>query len=113
MTAGRNLCWRLTSTLAAASIGFAGSADADLSAQRAAELGQLLRHDCGSCHGLTLKGGLGPPLTPGYLTTKSTAILQAVIRDGIPGTAMPPWRELLSDADIAYLVTLLRRGDEK
>ena len=31
-------------------------------AARRAELVTLVRQDCGSCHGLTLKGGLGPAL---------------------------------------------------
>ncbi|HAF55336.1 MAG TPA: cytochrome C55X NirC, partial [Thauera sp.] len=31
--------------------------------QRARELIHIVRQDCGSCHGLTLKGGLGPALT--------------------------------------------------
>ena len=32
-----------------------------------AKLGNLVRQDCGSCHGLTLKGGLGKPLTADHL----------------------------------------------
>ena len=31
-----------------------------ISAQRSEELRNLLIQDCGSCHGITLKGGLGP-----------------------------------------------------
>ena len=33
-------------------------------AERARELIHIVRQDCGSCHGLTLAGGLGPALTP-------------------------------------------------
>ncbi|WP_408065686.1 c-type cytochrome [endosymbiont of unidentified scaly snail isolate Monju] len=32
------------------------------------------------------------------------------IRNGRPGTAMPPWGPILSDADIAWLVDRLLRG---
>ncbi len=88
----------------------ASSAQADVSVARATELGELLQHDCGSCHGLRLTGGLGPPLTPRALASRSSAALTAVIRDGVPGTAMPPWRALLSDSDIDHLVSVLRRG---
>ncbi len=35
----------------------------EISTQRQQELLHLLKHDCGSCHGMTLKGGLGPDLT--------------------------------------------------
>ena len=33
-----------------------------LSNTRQAELSHMVKQDCGSCHGMTLKGGLGPAL---------------------------------------------------
>lgn len=77
---------------------------------RQLELRTLLTQDCGSCHGLTLKGGLGPPLRPGDLTGKPPAYLAAVILDGRPGTAMPPWRTLLSVAEAQWLADYLSTG---
>jgi cytochrome c55X len=74
---------------------------------RQAELEHILRHDCGSCHGMTLKGGLGPALTPDALQNKPRAYIQQSIRYGHPGTPMPPWEGLLSLEDIDYLVDLL------
>lgn len=81
---------------------------AELDENRRAELDHLLRHDCGSCHGLRLEGGLGPALTPERMRKRSAEYLRAAIREGIPGTAMPPWEALLSDADIAYLAAALQ-----
>ncbi len=77
---------------------------------RQSDLFNLLRHDCGSCHGLTMKGGLGPSLEPQSLEGKADEVLVAVILDGIPGTPMPPWRSELSTAEAAWLVEQLRRG---
>ena len=77
------------------------------SAARQAELEHLLTQDCGACHGLYLTGGLGPPLTPQALAGKSRASLIATISEGRPGTAMPAWKALLSEPDIAWLVDLL------
>jgi cytochrome c55X len=57
---------------------------------RQAELMTLLRHDCGSCHGLTMKGGLGPPLLPDTLAGKDEQVLAGIILDGVPGKPMPP-----------------------
>ncbi len=74
---------------------------------RQAELEYMLRHDCGSCHGMTLKGGLGPALTPDALHNKSRAYIHQSIRFGHPGTPMPAWEGLLSLEDIDYLVELL------
>ena len=89
----------------------AGSALADpLSPERQAALRNLLVQDCGSCHGLTLRGGLGPALLPADLAGKPPAYLQATILYGRPGTPMPPWRPFLSDADSTWLVETLQRG---
>ena len=38
------------------------TAPAPVSRERAVALRHFLTQDCGSCHGLTLGGGLGPPL---------------------------------------------------
>jgi cytochrome c55X len=70
----------------------------------------LLKHDCGSCHGLTMKGGLGPPLLPGTLVGKDDTLLIEAILDGRPGTPMPPWRSQLSVDEAAWLVQALRAG---
>lgn len=89
----------------------AGSALAeDLSPERKAALHNLLVQDCGSCHGLTMRGGLGPALLPADLADKPVSYLQATILYGRPGTPMPPWRPFLSDADSAWLVETLQRG---
>ena len=89
----------------------AGSALADpVSPERQAALRNLLLQDCGSCHGLTLRGGLGPALLPADLAGKPAAYIQATILDGRPGTPMPPWRPFLSDADSAWLAETLKRG---
>lgn len=79
---------------------------------RQAQLKYLLQQDCGSCHGMTLKGGLGPALLPDILKDKPDALLVATILDGRPGTAMPPWRSELTEAEAEWLVELLREGVE-
>ena len=78
---------------------------------RQRELVQLLRQDCGSCHGMRLTGGLGPPLTADALRDKPAASLTATIIGGRPGTAMPPWRPFMSEAEAAWLVARLQGGE--
>ena len=73
-------------------------------------LSNLLLQDCGSCHGMTMKGGLGPPLLPQSLQDRNDDVLIEAILDGRPGTPMPPWRSELSPEDAAWLVALLRSG---
>ena len=66
--------------------------------------------DCGSCHGLRLRGGLGPALLPQQLQGKSADYLSLVILEGRPGTAMPGWRPLLSPAEASWMAQLLLDG---
>ncbi len=87
--------------------------NADLSVDRQHYLDNLLKQDCGSCHGLTLRGGLGSSLLPEDLAARSDAALFQTIKYGLPGLAMPPWEALLSDSDIQWLVERLRKGEKQ
>lgn len=73
-------------------------------------LERLVRQDCGSCHGLTLKGGLGPDIRAQTLVHQDRDSLTALILDGIPGTAMPPWRPLLSEEEARWIARYLLNG---
>jgi len=79
---------------------------------RQKELLNLLKHDCGACHGLTLKGGLGPALLPENLAGKPDEFLVKTILEGRKGTAMPPWQQFISRDEAFWLVGLLRKGSE-
>ena len=74
------------------------------------ELVRLVRHDCGSCHGMSLAGGLGPALNPEALAGRPRAYLQALILGGRAGTAMPPWRGLLTAAEADWIAAQLLEG---
>jgi len=87
------------------------SAFAEPTADRQQELRHLLKHDCGSCHGMTLKGGLGPALLPENLTNKPDEVLKQTIIHGRPPTPMPPWLGILTEEEIEWLVMQLRKGD--
>ena len=75
--------------------------------QRQQELRNMLKHDCGSCHGLTLKGGLGPSLLAGALINKTDDFLVQTIREGRKGTAMPPWKPFMTEQETFWLVQKL------
>jgi len=81
-----------------------------LTLQRQLELINIVKQDCGSCHGLTLKGGLGPPLTRSALTDKPPQLLYNTILLGREHTAMPPWDGLLTRQEIAWIVKRLKSG---
>jgi cytochrome c55X len=82
-------------------------ASAEVSAPRAKALEHMVIQDCGSCHGLTLKGGLGRPLTADALEGTAPETLATIILDGVPGTAMPPWRPLLTEEEADWIADYL------
>jgi len=83
-----------------------------------AENGGVLAHGaeifaakCVSCHQADGRGLIGPNLTDLYQIHGSTRMdIFTTIKNGVPGTAMPPWGEQLSAADVvdvaAYVITL-------
>jgi cytochrome c55X len=91
-------------------LGWTLPAAAEPSAARQAELRHLLLQDCGSCHGLTLKGGLGPALLPGTLKDKDAESLAQIVLHGVPGTPMPPWAPELSEREARWLAGVLKEG---
>lgn len=97
--------WLLLGMLAA------GHVYAGITPQRKAELMNLLTQDCGSCHGLTLKGGLGPALTKKALAGKTPESLREVVLHGRPGTPMPPWNPFMSREEADWLVQKLLKGE--
>lgn len=93
--------------------GLVSGAAGDISPERARQLNHLVRQDCGSCHGMTLKGGLGTPLNAERFADADIEGLSLIILDGVPGTAMPPWRALLTVDEARWIATALKAGDIK
>ncbi|MGE5505527.1 MAG: c-type cytochrome [Actinomycetota bacterium] len=90
----------------------AAPALADPAPARQVELRELVAEDCGSCHGMTRKGGLGSPLLPETLGAMSQEAVVETILEGRPGTPMPPWKTMLSRDDALWIARNLM-GDVK
>lgn len=104
-------CWPFNLALVfalAPTLAGAGAEEPD--ARRQTEILHLLKHDCGSCHGMTLKGGLGPPLRPAEIGDLSDDGLIETILNGRPGTPMAPWRISLNENEARWLVERLKEG---
>lgn len=78
--------------------------------ERQQQLVRVVRQDCGSCHGMRLTGGLGPALTVDRMADYPLDSLLAVIRHGRPGTPMPGWAPMLSEADARWIAQRLQQG---
>lgn len=96
----------------AAGVAFAAAAYAvePPEASRQRQLVELVRQDCGACHGYTLKGGLGPSLLPEALAERDVTLIESVILDGRPGTPMPPWRPFLTETEARWIAVQLKEG---
>lgn len=92
------------------SLGSLAAAVNGIPAAREAELRNLVEQDCGSCHGLTLRGGLGKPLLPAQFEGVPESAIAGIILDGVTGTPMPPWRGLVSDAEALWIARQLKQG---
>ncbi len=82
----------------------------ELTPQRKVELQNLILQDCGSCHGMTLKGGLGSALRPEDLDGVAASTITHIILNGVPDKPMPPWRGLLSDSEATWIAHALKAG---
>jgi len=100
----------LLAALSLATVTASGLLLADVAPTRQAEIIHLLKHDCGSCHGMRLEGGLGPALVAGRFSQWDTDQLALTILYGRPGTPMPPWRPFLTDNEAHWLATQLKQG---
>ena len=105
----RSILWLLLSSLVGTGVVTAPSASA-LEEARARELTHLVRQDCGSCHGMTLKGGLGGPLLPENLAEIDSDGIAAIILGGVPDKPMPPWQGLLSEEEALWIAEKLKTG---
>ena len=94
--------------VAAAFLALADPATA-VTPERQAQLEHMVIQDCGSCHGLTMKGGLGKAITPQALSGLDPETVATIILDGVPGTAMPPWRPLISPAEALWIARYLMK----
>ena len=105
---GRGLAWVLGTVLVLMSPTLASADPLDPPA-----LQRFVHQDCGSCHGMTLMGGLGPEITPEAMQFYDRDVLTTVILDGIPDTPMPPWRPLLSPQEAEWIADYLLSGEMK
>ncbi|WP_077286082.1 c-type cytochrome [Cognaticolwellia aestuarii] len=88
------------------------ASNSELTIARQQQLIHMLKQDCGSCHGMSLKGGLGPTLLPNTMNKLPVAVIQHTILFGRPGTAMPPWKSILTEQEALWISQQLQQGVE-
>jgi nitrite reductase (NO-forming)/hydroxylamine reductase len=91
-------------------LSFAAALSAAIPAGPAPDAQRLFRVRCGGCHGPEGDGGAGPSLR-GKLTHGTPKQLFTVIKNGIPGTAMPATP--LPDPQVQKLVAYVQFLNKK
>jgi cytochrome c oxidase cbb3-type subunit III len=81
---------------------------------------KLFQGNCAFCHGAdgTGKNWIGSFLEPHprnlqdptFMQSMTRAKLDATIHNGLPGTSMPAWKRVLSDAEIAAIVSYVAKA---
>lgn len=72
------------------------------------EVRKLFLDNCSGCHGANREGALGPALIAERLANISDDELKNKIINGVPGSAMPPWKGTLSEERIDALVKFIK-----
>src|SRR6185436_17568441 len=116
---GRRTAWLLALGLTAACGGSGGDAAPKAEPPRAALDGRTLYEvRCAPCHGME-GGGDGPAAAaiqpkprnfrdPHFWQGRTAQQLRVVVKDGRPGTLMPPFEGVLSEAEIDGVVAYLQ-----
>ncbi len=105
----KNIALILLLLLTSSCIATDSLSEPEVSIKRQKQLMHLLLADCGSCHGMTLKGGLGPSLLAQDLKVKTNQQLFYIIKFGTTETPMPPWEQFLNDSEINWMINTLRQ----
>ncbi len=76
----------------------------------AIDAGAIYRTTCVACHGVNREGvtGLGKPLTPESLASRSDAEIRDIITNGKPNTAMQSFKGSLSADEVNALVQFIK-----
>lgn len=84
---------------------------------------ELFQKNCAFCHGAdgSGKNWIGTFMEPHprdlssgeFMSTINSAYLLQAIREGLPGTSMPAWKGVLSDADIKAIIAYVSKAFHK
>jgi len=79
---------------------FAGTSNMNVS--------KVFERECQGCHGPNHEGGVGADLRPKALKKMNSYTLASIILNGVPGSAMPAWKDTFTKADADKMVNYLQ-----
>ncbi len=89
---------------------YLGENPAEVTNERQSELLYFVEQNCPACHGMRMRGSIGPPLSEASLQHLSVNEVTLTILYGFPEKGMPAWEAQLSEKDAYWIAELLKRG---
>lgn len=69
---------------------------------------KLYQDACSGCHGPQRQGATGPALIPQRIGGVGDEFIKTILLNGRPGTAMPPWKGVITDSQISDLISYIK-----
>lgn len=89
---------------------YLGENPAEVTNERRSELLYFVEQNCPACHGIRMRGSIGPALSKANLQHLSVNAVTLTILYGLPAKGMPAWEAQLSERDAYWIAELLKRG---
>lgn len=89
---------------------YLGENPAEVTNERRSELLYFVEQNCPACHGIRMRGSIGPALSKANLQHLSVNAVTLTILYGLTDKGMPAWEAQLSERDAYWIAELLKRG---
>ncbi len=85
----------------------------EITNERQSELLYFVEQKCPACHGIGMRGSIGPALSKANLQHLSVNAVTLTILYGLPEKGMPAWEAQLSEREASWIAELLKRGGKR
>ena len=89
---------------------YLGKNPAEVTDERQSELLDFVEQNCPACHGIRMRGSIGPALSKANLQYLSVNAVTLTILYGLTDKGMPAWEAQLSERDAYWIAEFLKRG---
>ena len=89
---------------------YLGKNPAEVTEERQSELLDFVEQNCPACHGIRMRGSIGPALSKANLQYLSVNAVTLTILYGLTDKGMPAWEAQLSERDAYWIAEFLKRG---
>ena len=89
---------------------YLGENPTEVTNERQSELLDFVEQNCPACHGIRMRGSIGPALSKANLQHLSVNAVTLTILYGLTDKGMPAWEAQLTEGDAYWIAEFLKRG---